>query len=106
MAPEREKMMPATSAQRVGFIGLGEIGLPAATNLIKSGFEVVGFSLTNMDRFAEARGMVASSAADVAQRCDLIVNCLPVATALEGAVYGPEGILKTLRRNAVLIELS
>jgi len=98
--------MPAANAQRVGFIGLGEIGLPAATNLIKSGFEVVGFSLTNMDRFSDARGIVASSAADVAQQCDFIVNCLPVATSLEGAVYGPEGILKTLREGAVLIELS
>lgn len=98
--------MPAPGIQRVGFIGLGEIGLPAATNLIKSGFEVVGFSLTNMDRFAEAGGRAAVSAADVAQQCDIIVNCLPIAAALESAAYGPEGILKTLRRGAVLIELS
>jgi 3-hydroxyisobutyrate dehydrogenase-like beta-hydroxyacid dehydrogenase len=98
--------MPASDIRRVGFIGLGEIGLPAATNLIKSGFEVVGFSLTNMDRFAEAGGKAASSAADVAQKCDVIVNCLPIAAALESAAYGPEGILKTLRNGAVLIELS
>ena len=98
--------MPAIGVQRVGFIGLGEIGLPAATNLIQSGFEVVGFSLANMDRFAEAHGTIASSAADVARQCDFIVNCLPVAAALEGAVYGPEGILKTLRSRTVLIELS
>jgi putative dehydrogenase len=98
--------MSRLGIQRVGFIGLGEIGLPAATNPIKSGFEVVGFSLTNMDRFVEAGGQAASSAADVAQQCDVIVNCLPVAAALESAVYGPEGILKTLRKGAVLIELS
>lgn len=98
--------MPETNIQKVGFIGLGEIGLPAATNLVKSGFEVVGFSLTNMDRFSEAGGKAASSAADVARQCDVIVNCLPVAAALEQSVYGPEGILKTLRKGAVLIELS
>lgn len=98
--------MPAPGIQRVGFIGLGEIGLPAATNLIKAGFEVVGFSLTNMDHFAESGGQAASSAADVAQQCDVIINCLPIAAALESAAYGAEGILKTLRKGAVLIELS
>lgn len=98
--------MPEPCIQRVGFIGLGEIGLPAATNLIKSGFEVVGFSLTNMDRFAEAGGHASVSAADVAQQCDVIINCLPTAAALESAAYGAEGILRTMRKGAVLIELS
>jgi 3-hydroxyisobutyrate dehydrogenase-like beta-hydroxyacid dehydrogenase len=96
----------APRIQRVGFIGLGEIGLPAATNLIKSGFDVVGFSLTNMDRFVEAGGKAAVSAANVATQCDVIINCLPIADALESAAYGPDGILKTLRKGAVLIELS
>jgi 3-hydroxyisobutyrate dehydrogenase-like beta-hydroxyacid dehydrogenase len=90
----------------IGFIGLGNIGLPAAVNLIQSGHRVVGFSLDNLDRFAAAGGMPAASAAEVAAQCDVVINCLPVAAALEAAVYGPNGILQTLRPGTVVIELS
>ncbi len=88
--------MSINGAKEVGFIGLGMIGLPAATNLIKAGFEVVGFSLDNLKAFASAGGIVARSAADVAEKCDVILQCPPVATSLEFAVYGADGILKTL----------
>jgi 3-hydroxyisobutyrate dehydrogenase-like beta-hydroxyacid dehydrogenase len=73
---------------------------------MQSGFRVIGFSLTNLDRFAETGGVAAKSAADVAAQCDVIINCLPVAAALDEAAYGPQGILKTLRKGAVVIELS
>lgn len=92
--------------ETIGFIGLGNIGLPASINLMRSGFKVVGFSLTNMEAFAEAGGIAAASAADAAGRCDVLVQCLPVAASLESAVYGPEGLLKTMRPGATLIELS
>lgn len=90
----------------VGFIGMGTIGLPAAINLIKAGYSVVGFSLDNMDKFQAEGGLAAQSAADVAARCDVIVHCLPIAKSLDAAVYGETGILKTLRPGTVVIELS
>ena len=98
--------MGEAKIHHVGFIGLGIIGLPAAANLIKSGFNVIGFSLDNLDRFAANGGVPAESSAAVAGACDVIVQCLPVAAALESAVYGPTGILKTLRPSATVIELS
>jgi 3-hydroxyisobutyrate dehydrogenase-like beta-hydroxyacid dehydrogenase len=90
----------------VGFIGLGNIGLPAARNLIERGWHVVGYSLAGMEAFVAAGGDAAGSAADVAARCDVIIQCLPVAAALEAACYGPEGVLAGLRPGAVVIELS
>ncbi len=98
--------MAAVEGEKIGFIGLGEIGLPAATNLVKSGFAVVGFSLANMEAFAAAGGTPAPSAAEVARQCDVIVHCLPVAAVLEDAAYGPQGTLKGLRKGAVVVELS
>ncbi len=100
------KAVGAAKIQHVGFIGLGIIGLPAAINLIKSGFKVVGFSLTNLDRFAANGGVPAESAAAVAGTCNVIVQCLPVAAVLEDVVYGPTGILTTLRPGSTVIELS
>lgn len=90
----------------VGFIGLGNIGLPAACNLIERGWDVVGFSLTGMEAFVAAGGRAAASAAEVAARCRVIIQCLPVAAALESAFYGPEGVAAGLAEGAVVIELA
>lgn len=63
----------------IGFIGLGNMGLPMAGNLVKAGHRVVGFDLVaaNMDG-AAARGVVtAASAAAAVQEADVIVTMLP-----------------------------
>lgn len=90
----------------IGFIGLGNIGLPMSRVLLQSGFSITGYSLTNMDAFVAAGGIAAASAAGVARACDIVLQCLPAAPALESAVYGPRGILAALRPGAVVIELS
>ncbi len=63
----------------IGFIGLGNMGLPMAGNLIKRGHEVKGFDLVaaNLEK-ATARGVkMAASAADAASGVDAIVTMLP-----------------------------
>lgn len=91
---------------RVGMIGLGNIGLPLAINLIRSGLEVVGYSRDNLDAFARAGGIAAASSMEVAAAAEVILHSLPSVEALEDVVHGPAGILKSLRRGAVVIELS
>jgi 3-hydroxyisobutyrate dehydrogenase-like beta-hydroxyacid dehydrogenase len=90
----------------IGFIGLGNIGLPASTNLIRSGLVVHGFSKNNLDRFAATGGKLAASSAEVAARSRVILQSLPSVAALEDVVHGREGILQTLQPGTVVIELS
>jgi 3-hydroxyisobutyrate dehydrogenase-like beta-hydroxyacid dehydrogenase len=90
----------------IGFIGIGNIGLPMCEVLLERGFKVTGYSLTNMDRFVQAGGVAAGSALEVARTCKVILQCLPTAPALDSAVYGPEGILGALGKDSVVIELS
>ena len=64
---------------RIGFIGLGNMGVPMAGNLVKKGHEVKGFDLvaSNLEK-AQARGVAkAASAADTAKDVDTIVTMLP-----------------------------
>ncbi len=96
----------ARDLSSLGFIGLGNIGLPMSVVLLQAGFKVTGYSLTNIEKFEKAGGVAASSAADVARRCSVILQCLPAAPALESAVYGDDGILSVLSPGSVLIELS
>jgi 3-hydroxyisobutyrate dehydrogenase len=64
---------------KIGFIGLGNMGLPMAGNLVNKGHEVKGFDLVaaNVER-AAARGVKTSaSAADAASGVEAIVTMLP-----------------------------
>ena len=42
-------MSTVSGKPRVGFIGMGNMGLPMATNLAKAGFHVKGFDKTLTD---------------------------------------------------------
>ena len=54
--------------RKIGFVGLGAMGLPMASNLLAGGFEVRGFDLAPEARakLARAAGTAAQSAADAA----------------------------------------
>ncbi len=66
---------------KVGFVGLGNVGLPAAVNLLKAGFEVHGYDVRVNKAFATAGGTVAATLADIAS-CPVIVQSLPSPAAL------------------------
>ena len=58
--------------KRVGIIGLGDMGIAMARNIIKSGFELIGFDLREerLQMLEEAGGKRAASPAEVASRSD------------------------------------
>jgi 3-hydroxyisobutyrate dehydrogenase len=94
-------------ASAVGFIGLGNMGLPMAISLLKAGFKVTGHSLNNLDRFAENGGLVASTPAQCAIGKEFVVNCLPGSAAvLDEVVNGPEGLAVGMKPGSILIETS
>jgi 3-hydroxyisobutyrate dehydrogenase len=64
---------------RIGFIGLGNMGLPMAANLVKGGHEVTGFdTIPAALENAEAAGIaIAASAGEAARGQDVIITMLP-----------------------------
>jgi L-threonate 2-dehydrogenase len=91
---------------RVGVIGLGKMGLPIATNLIQQGFAVIGYRRSGSPELAEAGGVVAASAAEVAAAADVLLSIVPDTQAVETVIHGPEGTLKGLRPGTIHIEMS
>ena len=98
---EMEKM-----EKTVGIIGLGQIGLPIAVNLMNSGFTVHGYRRGSMDEFAKAGGRPAASPRKVAETCEYVITCLPDADAAEEVIDGASGLAKAGRNDLVVIELS
>lgn len=67
------------TAQKIAFIGLGNMGGPMVQNLMKAGFDVTAFDLSQdaCAQVAKAGVAVGTSAAETARGCDLLITMLP-----------------------------
>ena len=91
--------------ETVGFVGVGKIGMPISQNLIKSGYRVVGYRRSSLDKFTKIGGVPARSAAEVGAQADVVFSCLPSDQALEEVVQGPDGLIQSARPGQVVVEL-
>ena len=91
--------------ETVGFVGVGKIGLPAAENLIKSGYRVLGYRRGSLAEFEKIGGVAARSPAEIGAETDIVFSCLPSSQALEEVVHGPHGLIKSARPGQIIIEL-
>ena len=90
--------------QKIGFIGMGKIGLPICDHLIKKGYSVIGYRRSSLADFEKLGGVPARSAADVGAQADIVFTCLPNDAALEEVVNGAEGLLKSARKGQIIVE--
>jgi len=96
------------SKPTVGFIGLGTIGLPMATNLQKGGYPMVVHDL-NPAPVAEMTGRGATalgSPAEVAAASDVVITMVPDAPDVEQVALGPQGIVHGIRPGCIYMDMS
>jgi len=93
---------------KIGFIGLGNMGLPMAINLFKAGHEVVGFDLVDgqLKAFAAAGGKVVANANAAAQGVEVLISMLPASKHVEGLYLGENGLLAYASPQTLLVDCS
>jgi 3-hydroxyisobutyrate dehydrogenase len=93
---------------RIGFIGLGNMGLPMAVNLIKAGHQVEGVDINPaaVAKVKEAGGAGGDAAKSVASRCDVVITMLPAGQHVRDAYLGPSGIIENANAGTLLIDSS
>ena len=93
---------------QLGFIGLGNMGTPIARSLVRAGHQVTVYNRTRTKAEAlQGDGAhVADSPAEVARDADAVITMLADDGAVEGVVFGHDGLLHTLRDDAVHISCS
>ncbi len=96
------------ASSRIGFIGLGTMGRPMASNVRKNGYPMVVYDAVpaSMADLVAAGAKSASSPAEVAAASDVVITMLPDAPDVEAVATGPNGILGSLRSGAVYIDMS
>ena len=80
--------------KRVGYIGLGHMGKPIASNLLKAGFELTvhNRSQTAVQELVSLGASEAASPAHVADGSELVITNLPDSSDVEQVVLGHEGV--------------
>lgn len=96
---------PAT----VGFVGLGNMGFPMASNLAKAGYRIVGFDLNakQLQRFcSETGGMPASGLKALGEMSDVVITMLPEGRIVRAALLGDDAVCEGLGSGQVVIDMS
>jgi len=95
-------------ATSVGFIGVGNMGNPMASNVLKAGFPLTVFDLhpPAMANLLGAGAKGAASARDVVERTEIVMTCLPASPDVEAAYLEPGGLVDRARPGTILIDLS
>ncbi|MFQ5743144.1 MAG: NAD(P)-dependent oxidoreductase [Acidobacteriota bacterium] len=93
---------------RIGFIGLGNMGMPMARNLLAKGFDLHLYNRTRSkaESLATEGAMLAASPAELAGRVDIVLTCLADIPASEQVFLGEEGIFSGARPGQVLADHS
>lgn len=92
----------------IGFIGLGNMGLPMARNLVKAGHSVQGFDMvvTARQALASAGGRAADSGAAAARGAEIIITMLPAGQHVRAVYQGEGGVIAVAAKGALLIDCS
>ena len=94
--------------KKIGFIGLGNMGEPMAANLVKAGFDVIGFDLIEeAKKKAEQNGIqIAEDAVSASENVDALISMLPASEHVESLYLGEEGLLSKLDKTVLIIDCS
>jgi 4-hydroxybutyrate dehydrogenase/sulfolactaldehyde 3-reductase len=94
--------------ERIGFIGLGNMGRPMASNLHRKGFHVLAYDVNPAatSLLEQSGAYIAPSSAAVAAESDVVFTMLPTSAVVEAVVLGADGVLANLRAGGVLVDMS
>ncbi len=93
---------------RIGFIGLGNMGLPMAQNLIKAGHAVTGLDVARVqvDKLAAAGGVAATDLKAAVAGAEIVITMLPAGAQVREVYLATGGVLASAATGTLLIDCS
>jgi len=92
----------------IGFIGLGKMGRPMASNLCRKGASLLVYDIEPepVRALAGLGASASSGTADVAARADVVFTMLPDSAIVERVIAGADGVLANARPGGVIVDMS
>ena len=93
---------------KIGFIGLGAMGIGMASRLAESGQDITVYNRTRgkSEKVGELGAKVADSPAEAARGASVVMTIVSDSAAIEEVVLGKNGLIETVGSGAVLIDSS
>jgi 2-hydroxy-3-oxopropionate reductase len=92
----------------LGFIGLGIMGKPMASHLVKAGHTVHVCDLAeeSVKHLCSLGGKACTCCKEVAQRSDIIFIMVPDTPDVEAVLFGAEGVAEGLKPGSIVVDMS
>ncbi|MBS4224314.1 2-hydroxy-3-oxopropionate reductase [Lederbergia citrea] len=93
---------------KIGFIGLGIMGRPMVLNLLKAGFQVKAFDVSEDARkkVANAGAIEVLSPREAAFESDVVITMLPNAAIVKAVLFGENGVAEGIKAGSVIVDMS
>lgn len=93
---------------KIGFIGLGRMGLSMASNMQRKGFSLVvhDLNLVAVDALVDLGAEAGKNAADVAAQSEIIITMLPNSEIVKEVICGPNGVLSGSKIGSLVMDMS
>jgi len=94
--------------QKIGWIGLGKMGIPMSSNLVKAGYSLTVYNRTadKTKALADQGAQVVGSPKAAAEGQDVIISMISDDTVLEAVSFGPGGAFEGAAKGAIYIDMS
>lgn len=100
--------MTSKEFKKIGFIGLGVMGSRMCERLLllENDLYVFDISKDAINNMVEKGAIPSESPSAIANKCDIILTCLPNSSIVEQVVFGKDGIIHGIGKGKILIDFS
>jgi len=97
-----------SQTERLGYLGLGMMGLPMSRRLVNAGYDVAVWnrSAGKAKALVEAGATLAANPREVATSASIIFMCVTDAAAVEDVVFGPDGFANVPGEDKLVVDFS
>lgn len=91
--------------KKVGFVGLGDMGIGLTNNLLKNGFEVTGYDVREerIKELVKSGGKAASGCREVAENSDAVFVMVLNGQQVKDVVLGENGLVEGMKPGGTII---
>ncbi|MFB3786814.1 MAG: NAD(P)-dependent oxidoreductase [bacterium] len=94
--------------KRIGFVGIGTMGLRMSRNLMKAGYDLAIYNRTaeKMQPLVEEGATPCASPAEVGQKSEMVFTCVSDVPDVEAVILGPQGVAKGMQPGGIIADCS